>query len=102
MGYGSHEFQNLRFTSGRWDTVAPLLEPRTNLALCAEGGRLYAAGGEDGEHRALSSVEMYDSEANTWTQVASLRQARRSFALTTLKSGHLLAVRGRRRPKRGP
>lgn len=78
--------------------MAPLLEPRTNLALCAEGGRLFAAGGEDAEHRVLSSVEMYDPAANTWTQVASLKQARRSFALTTLKPGHLLAVRRRRPP----
>ena len=73
--------------------MAPMLQARTNLALCAERGRLFAAGGEDAHNHILSSVEMYDPESGTWTQVADLKQARRSFALTILRPGVLLAVR---------
>lgn len=71
------------------------------MALCSADGRLYAAGGEDGNHRVLASMEMYDPDANVWTRVASMRQARRNLALAQLKPGILMAVGMIRREKGG-
>ena len=39
------------------------------MSAAAFEGRIFAVGGHDG-HRALSSVEVYDSEAECWTHIA--------------------------------
>ena len=52
-----------------WKTEASLCEPRTSVSAAALEGRIFAVGGHDGQ-RALSSVEVYDSEAECWTHTA--------------------------------
>lgn len=44
---------------------------RSRVALAANMGKLWAIGGYDGESN-LSTVEVYDPQADTWTFVASM------------------------------
>ena len=43
------------------------------------GGLLYAAGGEDSDDEALTTVERYDAATNHWSLVADIIRARRYF-----------------------
>src|SRR5690242_6497676 len=65
-----------------FSTRAPLPIPRTELGVATVGGKIYAIGGSSGSM--LARVDAYDPVANTWTQKASMHQARRSFALAVI------------------
>ena len=62
-----------------WSQRAPLPVPRTELGLVAVGNQLYALGGYSGSM--LSRVERFDPATNSWTRVADMHVARRSFAV---------------------
>ncbi|XP_036754161.2 kelch repeat and BTB domain-containing protein 11 [Manis pentadactyla] len=53
--------------TGRWSSVRPLRQARSQLQLLALDGHLYAVGGE-----CLLSVERYDPRADRWADVAPL------------------------------
>lgn len=59
-----------------WTALAPMNQARTGLALVAHGNSLYAIGGRTTTSPcgggALDSVERYDIDTNTWTNVAPM------------------------------
>ncbi|KAL1439803.1 hypothetical protein MTO96_009652 [Rhipicephalus appendiculatus] len=55
----------------QWQFVAPMNVTRSRVALVANCGRLFAVGGYDGVSN-LSTVEVYDPEADQWTPIASM------------------------------
>ena len=73
-----------------WDaTLAPMSQGRAGLALATVGNAIYAIGGRiatggpctGGE---LASVERYDIDTDTWTNVAPLPNARSDLAAATV------------------
>ncbi|GBP97801.1 Actin-binding protein IPP, partial [Eumeta japonica] len=50
----------LKFDGQTWTQIAPMSAPRHWLEAAALGGRVYAVGGVDGDHRTLASGEVYD------------------------------------------
>src|SRR6266478_1254220 len=65
-----------------WSTVAPLPNPRSDLAAVAHGGKIYVFGGCTGTASAPSvtkEVDMYDPQTNTWTRLADMTTARASL-----------------------
>lgn len=71
----------------RWSRVAPLLKPRSRLALVALGGTLYAVAGMRGVAHAnepinTPSIEAYDAGHDSWHEVGRLNHARHGFACT--------------------
>ncbi|VAI00352.1 unnamed protein product [Triticum turgidum subsp. durum] len=50
--------------------------PRYWFGSASVGEKAYIAGGRDSSHSVLSSAEMYDSEAHTWTLLPSMNRAR--------------------------
>ncbi len=55
--------------AGTWVTLAPMNEPRQELAAAALDGKVYAVGGLGGR---ANANEIYDSETNSWTLGADL------------------------------
>ena len=71
-----------------------MAEARSNHAMAALDGKLYAIGGyDDDENEALSSVERYDPATNAWEAVAPMAEARSRLAVAVL-DGKLFAVCG--------
>jgi large repetitive protein len=66
-----------------WSTVAPLPNPRSDLAAVAHGGKIFVFGGCTGTTSAPSvtnEVDMYDPQTNTWTTgLASMPTPRASL-----------------------
>jgi hypothetical protein len=81
--------------SKKWATVAQMLTRRTRLRLVATGNHLYAIGGFTQALKGLKSVERYDPGSNTWTEVASMNEARGlPGATTTLAKDRIVVVGG--------
>ena len=55
--------------------------------------KIYVTGGSDGYQTYLSSVDCYDPDTNTWSQVANMNIARRGHCLVSLL-GRLYAIGG--------
>ena len=66
-----------------WSTVAPLPNPRSDLAAVAHGGKIFVFGGCTGTASAPSvtnEADMYDPQTNTWTTgLASMPTPRASL-----------------------
>jgi N-acetylneuraminic acid mutarotase len=81
-----------------WVSRAPLPNPRNHLAATVLDGRIYAVGGQHGEHSSLvtqSDVHAWDPATNAWTQVASLPKARGHIAASTfVMDGRIIVVGG--------
>ena len=74
-----------------WTTVAPMSTARERHAVAVLDGKLYACGGW--KHRvdlivnantALTSVERYDPDTNTWETVAPMKTARSESSAAVL------------------
>lgn len=80
-----------------WHAVAPMRERRHLLGVAALGDRLYAAGGCPTAHVedsfSMSSVEVYDVDTDTWTDVRSM-SVPRSFVSAVAHSGMLYVLGG--------
>ena len=59
---------------------------RRGLGLACMGGAIYAVGGLD-DKNCFDTVERYDPNGNTWTQVASLNLPRGGVGVAVLKVG---------------
>ena len=81
--------------------TGPMVEPRFgHVAVPLRDGRVLIAGGEpDARHR-LSSVEVYDPDADAWTSVAPMRTGRSAHAALTLRDGRVLVLGGYGGPAR--
>ncbi len=69
--------------AGIWIELAPLQQPRQELAVAAANGKIYAIGGISGM-AVLSSVEEYDPTANRWRFVAPLPEPLHHSAAATV------------------
>jgi len=84
-----------------WRVTDPMVNQR-GLAesIVLKNGRVFVAGGTaaDGEPvlNVIGSAEIYDPVSNTWSQAASLSEARFAYVLTMLPNGSVLAVGGAR------
>jgi N-acetylneuraminic acid mutarotase len=52
---------------GPWSNLAPLLEPRSEMAIAQLGGKMYAIGGYPPGRIPSDVVQIYDPAANSWT-----------------------------------
>jgi len=84
---------------GTWTVQAPMPTPRAELAAATAVGadgrsRIYAIGGRNADSSALSTVEAYDPETDTWTPVASMSTPRSRLAAATGLDGRIYAIGG--------
>ena len=56
---------------------------RTVFAMAAVQGKLYVAGGHDGNN-SLATAEAFDPQQNRWEAVAPMAQARDSLAVAAI------------------
>ena len=53
-------------------------------AAAAMGGKIYVTGGATGDDESVKSVYVYDPQADAWTQLASMGNARRLHTSTAV------------------
>ncbi|MBI4422444.1 MAG: fibronectin type III domain-containing protein, partial [Elusimicrobia bacterium] len=75
----------------RWTARADLPTARTELALAAVGGKVYALGGHNGSYLAVN--QEYDPATNAWTTRAAMANARAALGAAVV-GGKLYAVGG--------
>ena len=63
------------FTTGLWELITPMKEPRRALSAVALPDGIYAIGGYNGKDY-IGTVERYDLFTNEWTQVRSMNRPR--------------------------
>ncbi len=80
--------------TGEWRPVAPMPTRRSRLRLVAAGDHLYAIGGFNQGGQALATVERYDPDHDTWSQVAPMNEARALPGAVTIRSGRFIVVVG--------
>ena len=77
-----HQVERYDPVTNAWELVNPMVTGRTDFAVAACQGNLYAAGGVGtGVAGRLSSVERYDPTTNAWEQVGEMGTKRSSFGL---------------------
>ncbi len=72
---GTHYVLNLSSGATQWTSLAPMPNPRHHGGSAVVNGKIYYIGGQhehDAELIAQKTVNRYDPETNTWTQVADL------------------------------
>ena len=83
-----------------WTTTGPMIQaPLLAQSVRLLDGRVLVAGGfVAGElvPRVIASAEIYDPVSNTWTDAASLSEARYAYNLVLLPGGQVLAIDGAR------
>jgi RHS repeat-associated protein len=79
--------------TGLWTPLAALNTPRYNATAVVRNGQIYAIGGWNGS-QPLAGVEVYDPQANTWTNGPSLPQAVEGLAAAVEGSGTIDVVGG--------
>lgn len=52
---------------GPWSTLAPLLQPRSEMAVAEVGGKVYVIGGYPPGRIPSNVVQVYDPAANSWS-----------------------------------
>ena len=62
--------------------------------IAALDNKIYVTGGGDEDYQPMSSVDCYDPDTNTWSQVASMNCARKEHILVS-QHGRLYAIGGR-------
>jgi N-acetylneuraminic acid mutarotase len=80
-----------------WTAVGSMSATRyLHTATLLPNGKVLVAGGcnDDACTGALSSAEVYDPSANTWTAVASMNTPRRSHTATLMPNGKVLVAGG--------
>lgn len=81
-----------------WQAVCELPEPRAWFSMARlQDGRVLAAGGFTGtmaDRRYLSSVVLYDPQADRWKPAAPMRMPRAGFSMTVLPNQRILVAGG--------
>jgi N-acetylneuraminic acid mutarotase len=85
--------------TGSWTATGPMLGVRTGhtATLLPDGGVLVAGGGSssDGDGGPLASAELYDPNTGTWTETATMLEARNGgHTATLLGNGKVLVTGG--------
>lgn len=69
-----------RLPEAHWEVKAPLATPRDDFGIATVGGRAWVMGGTSGEHAGrLTSTEIYDPTADSWTSGPTLPFGRSAF-----------------------
>ena len=66
-----------------WTPRAPMSTGHSGVSMAAVQGKLYVAGGHDGNN-SLATAEAFDPQQNRWEAVAPMAQGRHSFAVAAL------------------
>lgn len=72
-------------------TIQSMHYARYNYSAAILSGKIYVAGGEDGDDSYLCSVECYDPVTETWSTKANMNYQRSIFGLVE-QSGMLYAM----------
>lgn len=85
--------------TGTWSTAAGMNARRTNFTMTLLGNGLsndvvLVAGGAGGGGSAVSTAEIYDPTAGTWTTTGAMADARKGHAAVRLPDGEVLVVGG--------
>ena len=83
--------------TGRWEELAPMRVPRGSAAAAAVGDRIYVVGGTQAVRTtegAMSTVEIYDVDAGTWTAGPDMPTPRHHHDAAAI-DGRLVVVGGR-------
>jgi N-acetylneuraminic acid mutarotase len=86
--------------SDTWTVLPPMLIPRSEFALVASNGKLYAIGGyysdpQGQTYQWLNTVEAYDPVSGIWSSKASLPNGLGSHGAVSLDNGHIYVFGGR-------
>ena len=90
---------SLRFSTAQWERRADMPTARSDFATSVVDGKIFAIGGQIRVETdvfgdlALSKVEMYDPETDTWERRADMPTAR-SAASTAVMDGKIYAIGG--------
>lgn len=79
--------------SGSWRRGAPMAAPRSFFAVAVAAGRVYVAGGHDGQKNALRSAEVYDLAADGWAALPPMAEER-DECLGMASGGGFMVVSG--------
>eukprot|EP00930_Biecheleria_cincta_P074670 TRINITY_DN61886_c0_g1_i1.p1 TRINITY_DN61886_c0_g1~~TRINITY_DN61886_c0_g1_i1.p1 ORF type:complete len:364 (-),score=47.72 TRINITY_DN61886_c0_g1_i1:137-1228(-) len=80
-------------STGSWQQLAPLNQPRAHAVAAGIGGILYVCGGIGPDGAALRSAERWDSSKGSWEMLAPMRCAR-SWPAAKICRGSLLVYGG--------
>jgi large repetitive protein len=83
--------------TGTWASTGPLATARdTHTATLLLDGKVLVTGGapDSQGYSSLSSAEMYDPDAGTWTAIGAMSSARQAHAATLLPDGRVLISGG--------
>ena len=82
-----------QFGSSQWSVDAGAMNhPRQYFGSAVLGDKLYAIGGY--QDAVLNSVEVYDLNTRTWSEAASLKEARRDFACVKISDSQIAVIGG--------
>ncbi len=70
--FTSRDFFKKEPTQERWDSLALMPTPRTEIAVATIGEKIYVIGGIDRSSRVTDIVEVYNTITNTWDLTSSL------------------------------
>lgn len=79
---GDHHVNNpptvsrMDVSTGKWEKVATMTSYRKDFASAQAGSKVYILGGRDQNDYELSSIEVFDCETHTWTQLGLMPQTR--------------------------
>jgi N-acetylneuraminic acid mutarotase len=79
-------------STGQWQSAAPMPTARGSLAVVAQGGRLYALGGESTPGTVSDAVERYDPASLSWSALPAMPY--RSHGLGAVVVGDAIYVMG--------
>ena len=69
-----------RLPEAHWEVKTPMVTPRDDFGLATVGGRAWVLGGSSGDRTSrLTSTEIYDPVANSWTPGPALTAGRSAF-----------------------
>ena len=96
--YGDHWVLKLDDPTGKWNSAAPLPNPRNHMGGCAVDGKIYAVGGQhlgDEEAGNQKTMQVYDPEKDTWTDLAELPVPKGHVTANVLEwNGRIIVVSG--------
>ena len=96
--YGDHWVLQLDDPTGKWNTAAPLPNPRNHMGGCAVEGKIYAVGGQHlGDEKAgnQKTMQVYDPGTDSWTNLAELPVAKGHVTANVLEwNGRIIVVSG--------
>ena len=86
--------------TGTWSVTGSMHQGRSSLdgygpsATLLPGGEVLVAGGEDANFNLLSSAELYNPAAGTWSRTGSMTAPRSGQSATLLNNGQVLVAGG--------